>query len=201
MAGRVGGPTRALINPPRDTEVAKTAPVVSTYTIPGPNLAEAETWTTGHRTPYGLAFAPDGRLWELEHGPKGGDELNLIEPGRNYGWPLVSYATNYNGVPIASPDTRSDLAKPVIYWTPVVAPGNMVFYTGTMFPQWQGSLLIGGMASLTLSRVTFDGKGGAAAAERWSVGIRVRDVAVGPDGAIWIIEDKNPGGLFRVTPK
>ena len=84
----------------------------------------------GHRTPYGLAFAPDGRLWELEHGPRGGDELNLIEPGRNYGWPLVSYAVNYDGVPITSPDLRPDLTKPVIYWTPVIAPGNLTFYNG-----------------------------------------------------------------------
>ena len=103
MAGKTGAASVPLINPPRDTEVAKTAPVVSTYTFPGPNLTPAETWTTGHRTPYGLAFAPDGRLWEIEHGPRGGDELNLIEPGKNYGWPLVSYATNYNGVPIPQP--------------------------------------------------------------------------------------------------
>jgi glucose/arabinose dehydrogenase len=201
MAGKMGAATVTLINPPRDTEVAKTAPVVSTYSFPGPNLAPAETWSTGHRTPYGLAFAPDGRLWELEHGPKGGDELNLIEPGKNYGWPLVSYATNYDGVPIPSPDTRPDLAKPVIYWTPVIAPGNMVFYKGPMFPKWQGSLLIGGLASKSLTRVTLDGKGGAAPAERWSVDFRVRDVAVGPDGAVWMIEDANPGRLFRLTPK
>ena len=138
MAGKIGAATVTLIDPPRDTEIAKTAPVVSTYTFPGPNLTPAETWTTGHRTPYGLAFAPDGRLWELEHGPRGGDELNLIEPGKNYGWPLVSYATNYDGVPIPSPDTRPDLAKPVIYWTPVIAPGNMTFYKGAMFPTVAG---------------------------------------------------------------
>jgi aldose sugar dehydrogenase len=201
MAGKTGAASVPLIAPPRDTEVAKTAPVVSTYTFPGPNLAPAETWTTGHRTPYGLAFAPDGRLWELEHGPRGGDELNLIEAGKNYGWPLVSYATNYNGVPIPSPETRPDLAKPVIYWTPVIAPGNFTFYKGTMFPEWQGSALIGGMETQTLSRVTFDGKGGATPAERWLVGHRVRDVAIGPDGAVWILEDANPGGLFRVTKK
>ncbi|MCC7417414.1 MAG: PQQ-dependent sugar dehydrogenase [Acidobacteria bacterium] len=201
MAGKTGAGSVPVINPPRDTEAAKTAPVVRTYVYPGPNLTPAETWTTGHRTPYGLAFAPDGRLWEIEHGPRGGDELNLIEPGKNYGWPLVSYATNYNGVPIASPDTRPDLAKPVIYWTPVIAPGNFVFYSGAMFPQWQGSALIGSLASMTLVRVTFDGKGGAAPAERWSVGHRIRDVAVAPDGALWMIEDANPGGLFRVTPK
>jgi len=201
MAGKIGAASVPLINPPADTEAAKTASVVSTYTFPGPNLSPAETWTTGHRTPYGLAFAPDGRLWEVEHGPKGGDELNLIEPGKNYGWPLVSYATNYNGVPIPSPDTRPDLTKPVIYWTPIIAPGNLVFYKGTMFPQWQGSALMGGLDTKTLNRITFDGRGGARPAERWDVGYRIRDVEVGPDGALWMLEDDNAGGLFRVTPK
>jgi glucose/arabinose dehydrogenase len=201
MAGKTGGPSRPLINPPRDTELAKTAPVLSTYSVEGPNLAPAETWATGVRTPYGLAFAPDGRLWEVEHGPRGGDELNLIEPGKNYGWPLVSYAVNYNGVPIPSPDTRPDLTKPVIYWTPIIAPGNLIFYKGAMFPQWNGSALMGGMQTQTLNRITFDGKGGAKAAERWDVGHRIRDVEVGPDGALWMLEDRNPGGLFRVTPQ
>jgi glucose/arabinose dehydrogenase len=200
MAGKTGAASVPLINPPRDTELAKTAPVISTYTFPTPNLTPSETWTTGHRTPYGLAFGPDGRLWELEHGPRGGDELNLIEPGKNYGWPLVSYATNYNRVPIPSPDTRPDLTKPVIYWTPIIGPGSLTFYNGKMFANWQGSALIGGMESMTLNRVTFDGKGGAKPAERWSVGHRIRDIAVGPDGAVWMIEDANPGGLFRVTP-
>ena len=200
-AGKTGAASVPLINPPQDTEVAKTAAVVSTYTFPEPNLAPAEIWATGFRTPYGLAFAPDGRLWELEHGPRGGDELNLIEPGKNYGWPLVAYAVNYNNVPIPSPDTRPDLTKPVIYWTPVIAPGSLTFYKGTMFPEWQGSALAGGMQTQTLNRITFDGKGGATAAERWSVGIRVRDVAVGPDGALWLIQDDKAGGLFKVTPK
>jgi glucose/arabinose dehydrogenase len=201
MAEKTGAASVPVIDPPRDTEAAKTAPVVSTYTFPSANTTPAETWTSGHRTPYGLAFAPNGQLWELEHGPRGGDELNLIEPGKNYGWPLVSYATNYNGVPIPSPDSRTDLTKPVIYWTPVIAPGNFTFYKGSMFPQWQGSALIGGMGSKTLSRVTFDGKGGAIPAERWDVAHRIRDVAIGPDGAVWMLEDANPGALFRVTPK
>jgi glucose/arabinose dehydrogenase len=201
MAGKTGAASVPLIDPPTDTEAAKTATVLSTYTLPGPNLTPAETWTTGHRTPYGLAFAPDGRLWEVEHGPRGGDELNLIEPGKNYGWPLVSYGINYNGVPIPSHDTRPDLTKPVIYWTPVIAPGSLTFYKGAMFPQWQGSALIGGMSTQSLNRITFDGKGGAATAERWSVGHRIRDVEVTPDGAVWMLEDANPGGLFRVTPK
>ena len=201
MAGKTGAATVPLINPPRDTEAAKTAPIISTYTFEKPNLAPAETWVSGLRTPYGLAFAPDGRLWEVEHGPRGGDELNLIEPGKNYGWPLVSYAVNYNGVPIPSPDSRSDLVKPVIYWTPIIAPGNLVFYNGAMFPQWKGSALVSGIATQTLNRITFDGKGGATPAERWSVGHRLRDVEVGPDGALWLLEDSQTGGLFRVTPK
>ena len=201
MAGKTGAESVTLIAPPRDTEVAKTAPVVSTYTFPTPNLTPSETWVTGLRTPYGLAFAPDGRLWELEHGPRGGDELNLIEPTKNYGWPLVSYGVNYNGVPIPSPDTRPDLAKPVIYWMPVIAPGNLMFYSGAMFPEWKGSALLGGMETQTLNRITFDGKGGATPAERWSVGFRVRDVEQGPDGALWMIEDATNGKLVKVTKK
>jgi mono/diheme cytochrome c family protein len=200
MAGKTGAATVPVINPPSDTEAAKTAPVVRTYTFPGPNLTPAETWAVGIRTPYGLAFAPDGRLWELEHGPRGGDELNLMEPGKNYGWPLVSYGMNYNGVPIPSPDTRPDLTKPVIYWVPVIAPGNLMFYKGAMFPQWNGSAFASGLASKALIRVTVDGKGGAQAVDRWDMGFRVRDVEVAPDGALWMIEDANPGRLVRATP-
>ena len=201
MAGKTGASTIPLIDPPSDTESAKTAPVVSTYTFPGPNLTPAETWTSGHRTPYGLAFGPDGRLWELEHGPRGGDELNLIEPGKNYGWPLVSYGVNYNGVPIASPDTRPDLAKPVIYWVPVIAPGNIMFYKGNVFPQWNGDALISGLGSRSIILVTFDGKGGATAAQRWSVDKRVRDIEEAPDGSLWMLEDSTSGGLYHLTPK
>ena len=201
MEGKTGASSIPLIDPPSDTESAKTARVVSTYTFPTPNLTPAETWTTGHRTPYGLAFGPDGRLWEVEHGPRGGDELNLIEPGKNYGWPLVSYGKNYNGVAIASPDTRPDLAKPVIYWDPVNAPGNLMFYKGSVFPQWNGSALISGLVSKGLDRVTFDGKGGATVVQRWSVGKRVRDIEEAPDGSLWMLEDANPGGLFHLTPK
>jgi len=117
--GKTGASTIPLIDPPRDTETAKTAPIVSTYTFTGPNMTPAETWASGVRTPYGLAFSPTGELWEVEHGPRGGDKLNLIEKGKNYGWPLVSYAPNYDGVPIPHPDSRPDLAMPALYWTPV----------------------------------------------------------------------------------
>ena len=200
MEGKTGAPSVPVIDPPRDTEAAKTAPVVRTFVFDGPNLTPAETWSSGHRTPYGLAFAPDGRLWELEHGPRGGDELNLIEPGKNYGWPLVSYAVNYDGVPIASPDTRPDLAKPVIYWTPVIAPGNLMFYSGAMFPQWRGSAFATGLASRSLHRIEVHGAT-ATPAEHWTLGFRVRDVAQAPDGALWLIEDEHQGGLYRLTPK
>src|SRR5712671_1329357 len=160
--GQTGAATIPLIDPPTDTEAAPTAKLVSNYTFPGPNLTPAETWTSGHRTPYGMAFSPTGELWEVEHGPMGGDELNLIEKGKNYGWPLVSYGNNYNGVPIASPDTRSDLTKPVLYWVPVIAPGNLMFYHGTKtFPQWNGSGFISGLMTMTLNRIIFDGHGGA----------------------------------------
>jgi glucose/arabinose dehydrogenase len=206
MAGKTGAAMVPVIDPPKDTETAKTAPVVRTYTFPGPNLTPAETWTTGHRTPYGLAFAPDGKLWELEHGPRGGDELNLIEKGKNYGWPLVGEAPNYNGVPVPSPVTRQDLTKPVLYWTPVIAPGNLIFYKGKAFPQWNGSALISGMQTKSLSRIIINGST-AKSAERWDVGHRIRDVEVGPDGTLWMLEDPpqgpnpQPTALFHVTPK
>ncbi len=201
MEGKVGAASIPLIDPPRDTEAARTAPVVSTYTFTTPNLTPAETWTIGHRTPYGLAFAPDGRLWELEHGPRGGDELNLIEPGKNYGWPLVNYGRNYNGVPIPSPDTRPDLAKPVVYWDPVIAPGNLMFYKGDLFPEWKGNALVGGLVSNVVDRITFDGNGGAKVVQRWDVGKRVRDIEEGPDGSLWMLEDARPGDLYRLTPR
>jgi glucose/arabinose dehydrogenase len=206
MAGKTGAASVPIIDPPKNTETAKTAPVIRTFTFSGPNLTPAETWSEGHRTPYGLAFAPDGKLWELEHGPKGGDELNLIEKGKNYGWPLVSYSTNYDGVPIPSPDTRPDLQKPALYWTPVIAPGNLMFYHGKAFPQWEGNALLGGMQTKTLNRIIIKGST-ATSAERWDVGHRIRDVEVGPDGTLWMLEDPpqgpnpQPTGLWHVTPK
>jgi glucose/arabinose dehydrogenase len=200
MAGKTGASTVDVIDPPRNSETAKTATAVRTFTFSGPNLTPSETWSTGHRTPYGLAFAPDGKLWELEHGPRGGDELNLIEAGKNYGWPLVSYAPNYDGVPIPSPDTRTDLTKPVIYWAPVIAPGNLMFYSGNLFPQWKGSAFASGLGSASLSRIIVEGAN-ARPAEKWAIGFRVRDVEQGPDGALWLLEDAAAGGLHRVTPK
>lgn len=200
--GKTGAATISLIDPPRDTELAKTAKTVSTYTFPGPNLTPAETWASGFRAPYGLAFSPTGELWEVEHGPRGGDELNLVEKGKNYGWPLVSFGMNYNEVKIPSHDSRPEFTKPVIYWTPVIAPGNLMFYKGTKtFPQWNGSGFISGLGSHSLNRIVFDGKGGAKTAERWDLGKRIRDVEQAPDGSLWALEDENPGALIHITPR
>jgi glucose/arabinose dehydrogenase len=200
MAGKVGASTVTVTDPPNDTVAAKTAPERK-VTLPGPNLTPAETWSTGHRNPYGLAFDDKGLLWEIEMGPRGGDELNLIKPGRNYGWPVVSNGVNYDGVPIPRHDTHPEYEKPVVYWTPVIAPAGLAFYYAKLFPQWRGSAFVGGLASDALVRIGFDGKGGANEAERWDMGHRIRDVKVGPDGALWLLEDEEGGRLLRLTPK
>ncbi len=205
-AGKTGAATIPIIRPPTDTELAKTAPVVREYTFPNnQNLTPSYTWASGFRTPYGMSFAPNGELWEIEHGPGGGDELNLIQAGKNYGWPSVSYGPNYNKVPVPSHDSDNSFQKPVIQWTPVIAPGNLTFVRGPIFKSWDGSALASGMGSRSLTRIVFDGKGGARAAERYDMGFGVRDVAIAPDGAIWISEgglnNNNKGALYRLTPK
>lgn len=168
--------------------------------LAGQGGVQAQTWTTGHRNPYGLAFAPDGRLWQHEMGPRGGDELNLIEQGRNYGWPIVSNGSEYSGVAIPDHDTRPEFAAPAVYWNPVISPAGLAFYEGAMFREWQGSALIGGLSARVLVRIAFNADGRPDEAERWSMGARIRDVAVAPDGAVWVIEDDNPGRLLRLTP-
>ena len=160
----------------------------------------AMTWTTGHRNPYGLAFAPDGRLWLHEMGPKGGDEFNLLKPGKNYGWPVVSNGDQYSGEPIPRHETRPDFQAPPLYWNPVVAPAGLAFYRGTRFPGWQGSALIGGLAGNCLVRVAFDAAGEPDEAERFDMEARIRDVAVDGDGAVYVIEDDQPGRLLRLAP-
>jgi len=200
--GKTGKQTIELIDPPRDSELAKSAPVVSEYTFPHHNMTPSETWASGFRAPYGLAISPTGELWEVEHGPRGGDELNLIEPGKNYGWPVVSYGMNYNEVPIPSHDSLPEFTQPVIYWNPVIAPGDLMFYTGKKaFPEWDGSGFVSGLGSRSITRLVMDGKGGAKTAERWDLGKRIRDITQAPDGTLWLLEDGNPGALIHVTPK
>jgi glucose/arabinose dehydrogenase len=163
----------------------------------------AETWSTGHRNPYGLAFAKDGRLWEIEMGPKGGDEVNLILPGKNYGWPKVSNGDNYDGTPIPDHAPGDGFEAPKVFWNPSISPGGLMIYSGKMFPAWQGSAFIAALSGQALIRVTLDGDK-AAKADQWGMGTRVRDVAQAPDGAIWLLEDGRggtPGRLMRLTPK
>lgn len=161
-----------------------------------------QIWSYGHRNLLGLAFDPQGRLWDMEHGPAGGDELNIIKPGQNYGWPLVSNGDHYDGRAIPRHSTRPDLAAPAISWNPVIAPGNFMFYTGTMFPQWRGQALVGGMKPNVLVRVAIEGEKAREVA-RTPMPHRIRDLAQAPDGSLWVLEDgkeSDAGRLLRLTP-
>ena len=159
----------------------------------------AQVWSLGHRNPLGIAFDAQGRLWVHEMGPEGGDELNLILRGRNYGWPLVSNGNHYGGDPIPDHSTRPDLEAPKAWWTPVIAPSGMIIYSGDLFRTFRGHAFIGGLASQALVRVRFDGPR-AAEHRRYPMGQRIREVEQGPDGAIYLLEDGSGGRLLRLTP-
>lgn len=163
----------------------------------------AQVWSLGHRNILGLAFDADGKLWGHEMGPKDGDELNLIVKGENYGYPLVSNGNHYDDTPIPDHDTRPEFKAPAITWTPVISPAGFIIYDGELFPDWQGSGFIGGMSSLSLVRVEFDGEE-AREAEQFELQKRIREVEQGPDGAIWLLEDGTRGGngaLLKLTPQ
>jgi glucose/arabinose dehydrogenase len=157
-------------------------------------------WSYGHRNLLGIAFDAQGRLWEQEMGPKGGDEVNLILPGRNYGWPVVSNGSHYDGRDIPDHPTRPDLEAPKVSWNPVISPAGLMFYSGSMFPDWKGNIFIGGLSSQSLVRVEVTGDTAREAA-RYAMGARIREVEQGPDGAIWVLEDGESGGrLLKLTP-
>ena len=158
-----------------------------------------QIWTLGHRNPLGLAFDSAGRLWSHEMGPRGGDELNLIKRGDNYGYPIVSNGDHYDGTPIPDHATRPEFTAPKISWTPVISPAGFIIYSGNMFPQWKSSGLIGGLSSEALIRVSIKGET-AFEAERFNMGKRIREVEQGPDGAIWVLEDGAGGRLLKLTP-
>jgi aldose sugar dehydrogenase len=162
----------------------------------------ALTWSTGHRNPYGLAFAPDGKLWSVEFGPYGGDELNLIQPGKNYGWPIVSNGDDYNADPIPDHPTQPRFAQPRLWWNPSLAPCSLIFYSGKLFKSWKGNALVGGMSGQAISRIAIDPAGRAREVERFDMDMRLRDVVEGPDGAVWVLEDGAGAGgrLFRLAP-
>nr|WP_298926367.1 PQQ-dependent sugar dehydrogenase [uncultured Erythrobacter sp.] len=158
----------------------------------------AEIWSYGHRNVLGMDWDADGRLWDIEHGPAGGDELNLVEAGANYGWPTRSYGKHYNGNPIEDHSEDDGFTKPAIHWTPVIAPGDMIFYTGDMFTAWKGDALIAGLSSQALVRVTIDGEA-ATETGRYELGGRLRSVDQAPDGSIWVAEDGPEGRILKVS--
>ncbi len=160
----------------------------------------AQVWSLGHRNILGLKFDAQGRLWDLEHGPAGGDELNLVRPGQNYGWPLVSNGDHYDGKPIPRHTSRPDLAAPAISWNPVIAPGDFIFYSGDMFPEWRGQAIIAALGSGGLVRVGIEGET-ARELERLPMGARIREIAQAEDGAIWVLEDGERGRLLRLSAK
>jgi glucose/arabinose dehydrogenase len=162
----------------------------------------AQAWTMGNRNILGLAFAPDGRLWSNEMGPRGGDELNRVEGGANYGYPIVSDGDHYDGKTIPDHATRPEYNAPEVVWTPVISPSSMIFYTGRLFPQWRGSALIGGLSARGLVRVQIDGDR-AREVERFDMGARIREVEQGPDGAVYVLEDErgdSRGRLLKLAP-
>ncbi|RJX65938.1 PQQ-dependent sugar dehydrogenase [Tsuneonella suprasediminis] len=164
------------------------------------NVARPEIWSLGHRNILGLQFDASGQLWDLEHGPAGGDELNRVVAGKNYGWPVVSNGDHYNGTPIPRHDTRPEFAAPAISWNPVIAPGDFIFYSGDLFPQWKGAAVIAAMKPAGLVVVQTEGDTAKEVA-RYPFDKRIREVVQGPDGAIWLLEDKAGGRLLELRPR
>ncbi len=162
--------------------------------------ARAEIWSLGHRNPYGLVFASDGRLFESEMGPAGGDEFNLIEAGRNYGWPRVSEGDNYDGSPIPRHASNTAFTAPLVSWTPVIAPGGMIQYRGSAFSGWNGDFLLAGLTQQGLVRVRVTGTTAREMA-RISLGARIREVEEGPNGSLWVLRDGDSGALVELTPR
>lgn len=159
-------------------------------------------WSYGHRNLLGIAFDKDGRLWEQEMGPKGGDEVNLIRPGLNYGYPRVSNGSHYDGRDIPDHKAGDGYEAPKLWWNPVISPAGLAYYSGDLFPQWKRSLFIGGLSSQALIRVKLDGDN-ASKADQWDMGARIREVEQGPDGALWLLEDGGRGSegrLLKLTP-
>jgi glucose/arabinose dehydrogenase len=162
---------------------------------------KGEIWSYGHRNPLGLAFAPDGRLWETEMGPRGGDELNLILKGKNYGWPEVSNGSHYDGRGIPDHRPGDGFEAPKVWWNPSISPGGLLIYTGYLFKGWKGDAIIPALSGKALIRVDIDGDK-AKKADQWDMGARIRAADQGPDGAVYLLLDEDSGGkLLRLTPK
>ena len=159
-----------------------------------------EIWSYGHRHVQGAAFHPQtGVLWTSEFGPRGGDEINLPRPGRNYGWPFLSWGQHYDGRDILDPPARPAQAQPIYYWNPAISPSGISFYTGDVFAAWRGNLLIGGLSSNSLVRLRLEGER-VIGEERIHMGQRIRDVRQGPEGAVYLLTDESSGEILRLTP-
>jgi len=164
--------------------------------------AKPEIWSYGHRNEQGLAINPaSGDLWEIEHGPRGGDEVNIIGKGKNYGWPVIGYGIDYNGAKIHESTARDGMEQPIKYWVPSIAPSGMTFYTAALFPKWTGSLFTGALAGRMLVRLSLNGNT-VTGEERLlpNLNERIRDVRQGPDGALWLLTDNSAGRILRVSP-
>ncbi len=166
---------------------------------------KAQIWSYGHRNPLGIAFDAQGRLWNQEMGPEGGDELNLVKKAANYGYPKVSNGRNYGAATDDIPDHApgDGFEAPKVFWNPAISPGGLMIYSGDMFSDWKGSAFIGGLGAKALVRVKLDGET-ATKADQWNMGARIREVEQGPDGAIWLLEDQRAGSqgrLLKLTPK
>lgn len=188
-----------------DNNLGKTVRIFPDGRIPGDNpfvgvsKARPEIWTLGHRNPYGLVFASNGTLWSSEMGPKGGDELNIIRPGRNYGWPFVSNGDDYEGPNIPDHSPNDGFEAPRLSWTPVISPAGMLIYKGSQFEGWQGDVILTGLMSQGLLRVRIAGET-AREIQRINLGVRIRDIAESADGSLWVLTDGESGGLYRITP-
>jgi glucose/arabinose dehydrogenase len=158
-----------------------------------------EIWSYGHRNLLGLQFDSSGQLWDLEHGPRGGDEINKVIRGDNYGWPIVSNGDDYSGAPIPDHDTRPEFHAPAISWNPVIAPGDFIFYSGKLWPQWRGQALIPGLETMALVRVSLNDEKGKEEA-RYAFGKRLRDIVEASDGSLYVVEDGPGGRLLHLTP-
>ena len=164
--------------------------------------AKPEIWSYGHRNEQGLAINPaSGDLWEIEHGPRGGDEVNIIGKGKNYGWPVIGYGIDYSGAKIHDSTSKSGMEQPIKYWVASIAPSGMTFYTAKLFPKWTGSLFTGALAGKMLVRLSLNGNA-VTGEERLlqNLNERIRDVRQGPDGALWLLTDNSAGRILRVSP-
>jgi len=167
----------------------------------GQNGALPQIWSKGHRNPQGFTVDSTGKLWTVEHGAQGGDEVNTPEAGKNYGWPVISYGVNYGGAKIGSGTEAPGMEQPQFYWDPSIAPSGLAVYEGEMFPEWKGDLIAGSLKFALVSRLDRDDSGNIVKEERFLEGAfgRIRDINVAPDGSILLLTDENPGQIIRVT--